>query len=274
MQGEWTETNRRSWDERAALHARDATGFYGIDRFRAGEDRLGPIEAAEIGDVGGRRLLHLQCHIGLDTLSLARRGAEATGLDFSPTAIETARGLADELRIQTRFVEADVYEARRVLHGLFDIVFVTWGALCWLPDARRWARVVADCLAPNGFLYLAETHPFAALLEEVDGRLEPRYAWRTPRDGPVASEALTTYTGDPTPLEHRLIYEWDHPLSEVIGGLLDAGLRLDFLHEHDRLPYRRFPSMVPTADRMFRQVGGQTPIPLAYSLRATKTAGR
>src|SRR5499427_4180454 len=141
--------NRRNWDERAAIHARDTTGFYTLDRFCAGESALHKIEAAELGDVHGKRVLHLQCHIGLDTLRLARLGAVATGLDFSGAAVEAARGLAKETGLKADFVQGTVDEAPRLTPGPFDLVFTTWGVLCWLPDMRIWASVVASVLAPG-----------------------------------------------------------------------------------------------------------------------------
>jgi 2-polyprenyl-3-methyl-5-hydroxy-6-metoxy-1,4-benzoquinol methylase len=144
------DTNRRNWDERAAIHARDATGFYTLDRFRAGESAFQGIEAAALGDVRGKRVLHLQCHIGLDTLRLARLGAVATGLDFSGAAVNAARRLAEETGLKADFVQGTVDEAPRLTPGPFDLIFTTWGALCWLPDMRLWARVIASVLAPGG----------------------------------------------------------------------------------------------------------------------------
>src|SRR5215468_3344139 len=99
------EINRRNWNERAAIHARDTTGDYMLDRFRAGEDALHAVEAAELGDIAGKRVLHLQCHIGRDTLCLVRRGAVATGLDFSEPALAVARQLARETGLDADFVQ-------------------------------------------------------------------------------------------------------------------------------------------------------------------------
>ena len=128
------EINRLNWDERAAIHARDTTGDYMLDRFRAGEDALHEIEAAEIGDISGKRTLHLQCHIGRDTLCLARRGAQVTGLDFSGAALGVARDLAAETGLSATFVQGRVDDAPRLTPGPFDLVFTTWGTICWLPD--------------------------------------------------------------------------------------------------------------------------------------------
>lgn len=269
MNTPWQQANLSNWNTRAALHIRDATGFYDVDGFLAGRDTLHPVEAAEIGDVKGKRLLHLQCHFGLDTLSLARRGAVVTGLDFSPVAIEGARNLAARASLPATFVEADVYDARHVIDGEFDRVFSTWGTICWLPDMKRWTQAVADMLAPGGAFYFADTHPSAMFLEEREGRLEPTYGWRTPLEKPDAFVEAQSYTGDAHETAVTL-YNWIHPLSDVIGGLLEAGLRLDFLHEHERLPYKLFPLMVPAGDGMFRLPDGAVPLPLSFSLRAVK----
>ena len=265
---DWMPANRRNWDERAAIHAQNRTGFYPIDRLKAGEDILQPIEAAEIGDVAGKRLIHLQCHIGLDTLCLARRGAIVTGLDFSPTAIAAALALASELGIPAEFVESDVFGARERLSGSFDVAFVTWGTICWLPNIERWAQVVASLLAAGGVLYLADAHPSALVLEEIEGRILPHYPWRVSADKPLIFEDAQTYTGDATELVEKRNYEWIHPLSAIITGLIEAGLQLEFLHEHERLPWKLFASMEPDGDRMFRLPETAVPIPLSFSLMA------
>jgi SAM-dependent methyltransferase len=146
------DVNRRNWDDRAAIHARDTTGDYMLDRFRAGEDAFHTIEAQELGDISGKRVLHLQCHIGRDTLCLVRRGAVATGLDFSAVALDFARRLADETGLKARFVQGIVDEAPRLTPGPFDLAFTTWGTICWLPVLRVWAKAIASVLAPGGEL--------------------------------------------------------------------------------------------------------------------------
>ncbi|WP_457092115.1 class I SAM-dependent methyltransferase [Microvirga sp. P5_D2] len=269
MTGKWHEANRANWNKRAALHIRDVTGFYNVDGFLAGEDKLHAIEAAEIGDLKGKRLLHLQCHFGLDTLSLARRGAIVTGLDFSPVAIEGARELAHKANLPATFVEADVYEARQVIEGSFDMVYSTWGTICWLPDVKRWAKAVSDMLVPGGVFYFLDSHPSAQLLDEQNGHLQPTYGWRTPETKPDAFPETQSYTGD-AHSEPVIHYNWIHPLSDIIGGLLEAGLRLEFLHEHEYLPYKLFPMMVPAGKGLFRLPDGEVPIPLSFSLRAVK----
>lgn len=263
--------NLATWNERAGIHLADVTGFYGINEFRAGKSTLHAIEAGEIGDVGSKRIAHLQCHIGLDTLSLARLGAQVTGLDFSKAALDGARQLASEMGILATFVEGNVYDARQLLSGSFDIVYVTWGAINWLPDIARWAKVVESLLAPGGFLYLAEAHPFVLVFEEIGGRLEPTYAWRTPEDQPILSDNPTTYTGAATPLVNRRAHEWMHPLTDIIGAAIAAGLRIDFLHEHELLPWPLFPMMQPVGGKLYRMPDGIPRFPLSFSLKASRT---
>src|SRR5262245_836778 len=265
-----TEANRRNWDERVAVHRADRTGFYDVAGFHAGGDVLGPIESAEIGDVAGKRLLHLQCHFGLDTLSLARRGARVTGVDFSPAAIANARELAAAAELSARFVECNVYDARAALPETFDIVYSSWGAIFWLNDIHRWAGIVAASLRPGGFVYLAEGHPFAMMLEEEGGRLYCHFPWRSAPDEPISEDSPTTYTGDNHVFVNTKSYSWNHALSDILGGLLDSGLRIDFLHEHEAVPWPIYRGAVQGEDRMFRLPEGYPRVALAFSLRASK----
>jgi SAM-dependent methyltransferase len=264
------DANRRNWEERVPIHLRDTTGFYKIDAFLAGRETLGAIEAEELGDVRGKRLLHLQCHFGLDTLALTRAGAEVTGLDFSPRAIAAARDLARRSGIAARFVEGNVYDAPTLTPGPFDVVFTTWGTIVWLPDIARWANVIATVLMPSGLLYFADGYPGMQMLDEVDGRLVVAYPWRTTPETPLEFTEGTTYNGDPTPLANPKTYQWIHSLSDIVSALMDVGLRIEMLHEHERLPWRSFPMMVTADDGRYRLPEGTPRIPLAISLRARK----
>jgi len=264
--------NLLNWEERAAIHARESTGGYMLGRFRAGEDSLHAIEAAELGDIAGKRVLHLQCHIGQDTLSLARRGAIVTGLDFSKTALDVARRLSDETGLKAEFVQGTVDRAPELTPGPFDLVFTTWGTVCWLPDMSIWAKVIASVLAPGGELYFADAHPGFNVLEVCNGRLVPTYDYQTPAGRPLQFANETTYTGDPTILSHPSTREWIHSLSAVLGGLIDAGLTITMFREHDVLPWRGLPILVPASDRLWRLPDGYPRIPLSYSLRAKQAA--
>jgi SAM-dependent methyltransferase len=270
--GQFFEVNRRNWDDRVAIHRRDSTGFYSVDTVLSGGDKLNAIEAAEIGDVRGLRIAHLQCHFGLDSICLARRGARVVGLDFSGSAIAEARQLSERTGGDAQFVEGNVYEARKLLEGDFDMVYVTWGAINWLPDIAAWARVVASLVRQGGHLYLAESHPSVLCLDHIEGRIVPRFDWRTPEDQPISEEEETTYTGDETRLLNRRNYSWIHPLSDILNGLIGAGLRLDWLHEHAALTWKLFPEMVECGDGLYRLPAGHPQLPLSFSLKATQSA--
>lgn len=261
--GDWREVNRAWWDERAPHHV--AGELYDVDGFRAGESRLRPFEQQELGDVAGRELVHLQCHFGLDTLSWARLGARVTGLDFSAPAIEAADRLADEAGLDARFVVADVYDAATVLGRTYDVVYTGIGALCWLPDIPRWARVVRDLLVPGGVLYLVEVHPIVDILGDED--LTVRYPYV--HDEPIAEDEPGSYaTAEGPAYANTAIRAWNHPLSRVIGSLLDAGLAIELFHEHPFTVYKRWPFMRADDDGRFWLPDEYPALPLLYSLRA------
>lgn len=269
------DVNRVNWDDRAAIHLADKAGSYRVAEFLAGGDTLHDIEHDEIGDVRGLRIAHLQCHFGLDTLSLARRGASCVGLDFSPVAIAGARDLQRRTGLDARFVEGNVYDAPALLDGDFDRVYVTWGAINWLPDMAAWARVVAALLKPGGRLYLLEGHPALLTLDEYSEKLNPAHDWRTPPDRPIVMAEDTSYTGDEDRIAHPETHEWIHPLSTIITAVIEAGLKLDWLHEHELLAWQFSPLMVKVEEGLRRPLwrlpDGFPRLPLAFSLAATRT---
>jgi SAM-dependent methyltransferase len=270
---DYIEINRRNWNDRAAIHVKDEAGGYRVQAFLDGADNLHDIEHAEIGDVKGLRIAHLQCHFGIDTLCLARRGASCMGLDFSPVAVAAARDLQARTGLDAQFVEGNVYDARKLISGDFDMVYVTWGAIGWLPDIRRWAKVVSALLKPGGRLYLLEGHPSLMTLDEKTAELRPAYDWRTPEDRPLVMDEETTYTGDTAKLAHTTTMEWLHPLSDVVNAAIGAGLRIDALNEHELLAWQFAPLMVPVEGRrrMWKLPDGFPRLPLAFSLMATKS---
>ena len=156
--------------------------------------------------------------------------------------------------------------------GPFDLVFTTWGTICWLPDVKDWARIVASVLAPGGELYFADAHPGFNVLEEVAGKLVPAYDFQTPADRPLHFVNETTYTGDPTIMSHPSTREWIHSLSAVLGGLIDAGLAITAFREHEVMPWRGLTCLVPASEGMWRLPDGVPRIPLSYSVRAKKGA--
>jgi SAM-dependent methyltransferase len=264
---ELTRANWLRWNEVVEIHLRSRD--YRVAEFLAGGADLQPIEAAEIGDVAGKRLLHLQCHFGLDTLRLARRGAAVTGLDYSPKAIAAARQLARDSGLAARFIEGDVHDAPRLVAGSFDIVFVTWGAISWLPDIKRWAEIAAGFVAPGGFLYLLEGHPSALCIMQGEDR-----SFRATDDyfsrEPIAADEDVTYTGDADKVANTRVYNWLHPLGDILTAVIDAGLTLAYLREHDSLPWRLYPTLVADAAGMWRLPPGQPRLPLSFSLKARR----
>ena len=269
---DWHAANLAAWDESVPIHLR--SDFYDVAALRAGTARLYPIEHAELGPVAGLRVLHLQCHFGYDSFILARQGADVTGLDFSPAAIATARALADEFDLspRARFVEADLYEAPAAIDrpGGFNLVLVTWGALMWLPDIDRWAGIVAHFLAPGGRLYLADGHPCAISLRCDDGP-DPCLRLDTPyfAAGPIPSDDPADYADPAATLTNARMYTFQHPLGAIVTALARAGLILEFLHEHDAIPWRLYSSLRADPDRMFRWPD-QPWLPLAFSLSARR----
>jgi SAM-dependent methyltransferase len=270
---DWRAANRANWDERVAIHL--GTECYELDSLRAGHGRLNPVEEAELGPVAGLRVLHLQCHFGRDSLILAQRDARVVGLDFSGPAIAVARDLAAELGLagRTRFVESDLYDAPTEIPepGSFDLVFVTWGAINWLPDIQRWAEIVARFLKPGGALYLAEGHPAALVLDDAAPGHGDMPGWYAPYflGEPLVFDNPCDYADDTARLRNARTYEWIHPLGEIVTALLAAGLTLRWLHEHDAVPWRMFKAMVKDASGMYRWPDRPW-LPLAYSLRAER----
>lgn len=255
--------NRRHWDERVPINV--ASSFYDVEGFRAGDDDLDRFQLDEVGDVTGLDLVHLQCHVGLDTLSWARRGARVTGLDFSAPAIEAARRIAAEVELADRshFVVAD---AARVLgEHRFDVVYTGNGALMWLPDIDRWARTVASLLRPSGRLYLAEFHPLTDVLDDDHGTTAVRDYFARDARSYESPGSYADWTAETT---HDTAVEWHHTLGDVLTAVAGAGLRIEFVHEHPGIPFRRYGSLVADGSR-FRYPDGAARLPLMYSLTAT-----
>jgi SAM-dependent methyltransferase len=260
---DWLQTNREMWDERVPIHV--ASGFYDVEAFVAGASTLRPFEVQELGDLSGRTLVHLQCHFGLDTLSLARAGARVTGLDFSEPAVGAARALAVRTGIEAEFVHANVYDAVDALGGRrFDVVYTGLGAINWLPDIEAWASTVAALLAPGGTFYLAEFHPFADVFADDDLTVAYPYF----HDKPLVFDEPGTYADLEAKTTHNRSIEWTHGLGSVVSALIDAGLRIELLHEHDHTLFPRWPMLRREADGAYRFPHATPSLPLMYSLRA------
>jgi SAM-dependent methyltransferase len=281
---EWVALNRAHWDEKVPVHL--ASEFYDVTPLRRGEGRLYSIEESELGLIAptgwdGLRVLHLQCHFGADSLVLAQRGAEVVGLDFSMPAVRAARELSLELGLddRSRFICADVYDARHRLPDpeSFDVVFTTWGTIGWLPDTAEWARIIAWFLKPGGRLYFADGHPAAFVFDDAAGTVPinghdfplPAYGYFHAPGLSVEDDA--DYADPTATLTNTRTVEWMHPLGRTITDLIAAGLTIDFLHEHDAVPWQMFSACERGDDGLYRWPG-EPLLPLGMSLGATRRA--
>lgn len=269
------EANRRNWNERTPVHA--ASAFYDVAGFKAGRITLNDIERREVGPVAGKTLLHLQCHFGLDTMSWARLGATATGVDFSDAAIALARKLNAELRLGARFIRANVYDLPNVLREQFDVVYTATGVLCWLPDLKAWAALAARCVKPGGFLYLMDGHPFFAAMNSVArggsggvADLRVHYPYFPAPRGLRFPGGEVSYAGDAAIASES--YEWAHSVEEILGAIQATGLRLAFFHEFPVSCHQAFPGMVRGQDGWWRFPERNDSLPQTFSLLARKPA--
>jgi SAM-dependent methyltransferase len=260
--------NRANWDDRTGIHL--GSKFYDVERWLREEPGPRTREIAALGDVTGLRLLHLQCHFGLDTMQWARAGAVVTGLDFSPAAIEAARDIAKRAGLADRaeFVCSDVYRATSALaDATFDIVYVSLGALCWLPSIDTWAAQVGALVAPGGRFLIHDVHPVAWALADDSLAIEHTYFEEAE---PFTEDSPDTYTDAERPLVQQRSYEWNHGIGEIVTALIAHGLRLEWLEEYDWTVWPRFPWLVEKGEEEFGPPPGMPRPPLTFSLLATR----
>jgi SAM-dependent methyltransferase len=258
-------TNLAHWNDAVAIHER--SDLYRVAEFKAGRNSLRSTEIEEVGDVRGKSLLHLQCHFGLDTMSWARLGARVTGIDFSDKAIALARSIATELKLDARFICTPLGDAPRALDERFDIVFTSYGALCWLPDLAAWARTAAHFVKPGGVFYIAEFHPLTQSFD-IDHRTELR-----PRISYFHS-AMQEWPPEPDYADRKTMHqhgchEWMYTTAGVVTALIDAGLQIEFLHEFPRCMFKIFQHLMESDGDGWWRIPGD-PIPLVLSIRAHK----
>ncbi|WOJ96233.1 methyltransferase domain-containing protein [Congregibacter brevis] len=247
------ELNKESWNQRALLHF--DSSFYDVNGFLAGNSSLREIELNELTEVAGKRLLHLQCHFGLDTLSWARAGAQCTGVDISPVAIEKAKQLSKEASVPADFVCTDLYSYAPDPSNLFDIAYTSYGTICWLPDLDRWARLIASSLKSGGKFYMAEFHPIHDLLTG--------YSYFEQSEPDIEEEA--TYTENAGDEKLRLA-TWAHPLSRVLNALIGAGINIEGVNEHPFSPYNCFEGLVEKEPGRFYLSHNDQDVPMVYSI--------
>lgn len=271
---EYLETNRANWDERAPAHA--ASPGYHVADFLADPEYLSEVvrfDLPRLGDIAGLRGVHLQCHIGTDTVSLARLGASMTGLDFSAPALAEARKLASQIGADATFVEGELSQATEILGtGAHDLVFTGVGALCWLPSIKIWARVVADLLKPGGRLFLREGHPMLWAIQ--DGRKDDLLVVRYPyfeRPEPTTWDEGGTYVPTDVEFTNNTGHEWSHGLGEIFTALLDNGMTITGFEEHDSVPWEALPGlMTEIGDGEWQLTEAPWRLPHTYTLQAVK----
>jgi SAM-dependent methyltransferase len=261
------EVNRAMWNAVTPIHA--ASAFYDVAGFKGGRCTVYYVERSEVGDISGKSLLHLQCHFGLDTLSLARLGARVTGVDFADVAIAQAEALAKETGIAARFICSNLYGLRERLHEQFDVVYTTQGVLCWLPDLMEWGRIVVHFLRPGGVFYIHEFHPLGMFYQARGGVSPVAGASYAHRSEPTRYEEPGTYA-DPQADVYMSSCEWSYSLGDVVTALASAGLRIEFLHEFEHCAYAAQAGFVRRADGFWYCPENSSGLPLMFSIRATK----
>ncbi|MCW3121152.1 MAG: SAM-dependent methyltransferase [Flavipsychrobacter sp.] len=260
---DYIKINRALWDEKTAHHVK--SDFYKTNEFIAGANTLKEPELALLGDVRGKTILHLQCHFGQDTMSLARMGANATGVDFSEAAIAKGRELNEQLGLDTKFICTDIYSLLEVLDEQFDIVFTSYGTIGWLPDMQRWAGVVAKYVKPGGKFIFADFHPIVWMFNNDFSAFQYSYFNRE-----AIVEVLEGTYADRNAAIKKTEIGWNHNLAEVMQGLFDAGLTITSFNELDSSPYNCFSNMVAAGDGNYQIKGMEGKIPMMYTMVAVK----
>lgn len=271
---EFLAANRANWNARALVH--ETSAFYDIERYVTDRSAISDDvrwDSGVVGDVSGLELLHLQCHIGTDTLSWARLGARAVGLDFSDRSLRVAKELAARAGAPVSFVCADVLTADRVLRRQFDLVFASNGVLCWIPDFGAWARAAAACVRPGGRLYLHDGHAIHRTIDykRTDGQVVCVGDYFG-ESAPYKEDKGYTYTGDDVRLEAPLNFQWTHPLSKILGELIASGLRIDRVDEMDWTNWQALPWMVQGLDGNWRFPDDRPRLPMQFAIVASKPA--
>lgn len=259
----WFEANKDAWNKRTTVHV--GSEFYDLDGFKKGNTSLKFIELEELGDVKDKSLLHLQCHFGMDTLSWARLGAKATGVDLSDKAIDEAKKLKDELNLDTEFINCNVLELDKKLNKKFDIVFTSYGTVGWLPDINKWGKIVSHFLKPDGIFYIVEFHPYIWIFDDDFKQFKYSYFMKDA----IEEEVSGTYTDRNADIHYK-DYSWNHTLSDIINSLISNGLDIQFVHEFPFSTYNCFSSMIKIGEDKFIFEDHKDLIPYLYSIKAVK----
>ncbi|MCY7360813.1 MAG: class I SAM-dependent methyltransferase [Ignavibacteria bacterium] len=263
---EYSNINKANWNERVSIHKKSE--LYDLENFKKGKNKLHNLETEELGDIKGKSVLHLQCHFGMDTLSLEMLGAEVTGVDFSEEAIKAANELRDEMNMKSEFILSDIYSLHGKLNKKFDIVYTSYGVLIWLPDLKKWADIINNFLKDDGFFYIAEVHPTSMIFYNTvqSGIPEIAYPYFS-KEEPLIFNEEGTYADKNAKTVNNTSYEWSHSLSDIFMSLINRGLKIIFFHEHNFTLWQQFSNMKKDQDGYFRF---DSDIPLLFSLKAKK----
>jgi len=256
--------NKKLWNTKTDFHI--ASALYDNENFIKGNTSLNEIELGLMGDISGKKILHLQCHFGQDTISLERLGAQVTGVDFSDQAIERAKELAEKTNSKATFICSDIYDLPKVCNQKFDMVFTSYGTIGWLPNIEKWAKVVSHFLLPKGKFVFVEFHPVVWMFDDDFSKIQYNYF----KSAPIEETETGTYADKYAPINLKSV-TWNHSMSEVVNSLLGNGLRLDLLNEYDYSPYDCFNKTQKIAERKYRIKHLANTIPMVYAIRATKT---
>jgi 2-polyprenyl-3-methyl-5-hydroxy-6-metoxy-1,4-benzoquinol methylase len=262
-QPDYVELNRYAWNMRTAYHVESV--FYHVKEFTEGKSSLNEIELSLLGDVKGKTILHLQCHFGQDSLSLARMGAEVTGIDLSDKAIEEARGLNNQLGLNATFICCNIYDLSQHLNNQFDIVFTSYGTINWLPDLQQWGNIIADFLKPGGRFVFAEFHPLIWMYDDDFEKIAYKYF----KTDPIYETETGTYADKNAPIKHESV-TWNHSLGEVIQVLLNNNLVIKDFQEYDYSPYACFNGVKEIAPGKYIIEKFGDKIPMVYSIVVEK----
>ena len=258
------EVNKKTWNEKVRIHSK--SDMYDLQGFKEGSNSLKRYELEGVGDVTDKKLLHLQCHFGQDTLSWSRLGARSLGVDISNEGIKLAQQLNEELGLDAEFVCCNVLDTSKYVKEKFDIVYTSYGVIGWLPDLRPWARMIAERLKKGGTFYMVEFHPIVWMFDYTDGNPKMKYGYM--QNDVIYEEYEGTYADQSAKMVSKE-YGWNHGLGEVISSLTEAGLKIEYLREHDESPYNVLPDLVNTKSGMYATKNKL--YPLIFEIKATKT---
>lgn len=260
---DYSAVNKKWWNDVTPIHS--CSKLYDLQGFKNGKSSLISIEQEEVGDVKGKSILHLMCHFGMDTLSWARLGGITTGVDLSDNSIKLAKKLSKEIGVPATFICSDIYNLPNVLDKKFDIIFTSYGVLCWLSNIKKWGKIINHFLKKGGTFYIVELHPFTNILS-YDFKIFYKYF----KKGPYIDDSAGTYTDWKANVK-GITYEWSYTISDVLNALIEEGLKIEFMHEFPFTMYDQFPGFMEQNEKgQYVLKNKKIQIPLLFSLKATK----